>query len=400
MKSHVPVGLTLAFALGSVVVAVLPLPVSAADKEDSAGEIEKLVRQLGDQSFDRREEASRQLRGREDAIPALRKAAKSGDAEVARRAAELLDLYARKDFERLKALAKDGRVDEAVENLVRRKKWDDERACWQVMAELAGVLCEREKKAFGWASVPDNGTNPGRDFRRFEAARPSRKPPWMISEVGSIPERREQTDGFLIRVEEMTTGRNMNWGDSFLAVRGEVRIDQFSCSTLFAGSSVRGKCAFASLIVCDGDCSLKDGAQDSLIIARGDVRLGGMVRFCHIVSGGKVHYDRPANVEKTEAKENEPNLLGFVKFFDPTKIGIKVESAEGVVRVKEAEKGKAFAAAGLRADDLISSLGGDAVKDADQFRRLLRAKLAVEGETTFKVRRGDKVLEVPVKHKD
>jgi hypothetical protein len=400
MQWHLSLWLALAAAWAGLVVFGSSLPAPAADEKDSTAEIEKLIRQLGDEQFDKREEASRRLRGREDAIPALRRAAKFGDAETARRASELLDLYARRDFDRLTALAKDGRVDEVVEELVRRKKWDDERACWQVMAELAGALCDREKKAFGWASLPDNAPNPARDLRRFEAVRPRRKPLQMISEARAIPEKRDPSDGYLVRVEEMTTGRDMDWGDSFLVVSGDVRIDRISCSILFAGSSVRAKSAGLSLIFCDGDCFLENGARDSLIIARSDVRLGGNVKFCHIISGGKVRYDRPAGVEKTEAKENEPNPLGFVKFFDPAKIGIKVDSADGGVRVKEVEKGKAFAAAGLRADDLISSLNGDPVKDAEQFRRLLRAKLAVEGETVFKVRRGGKVLEVPVKYKE
>src|SRR5262249_22526409 len=120
----------------------------------------------------------------------------------------------------------------------------------------------------------------------------------------------------------------------------------------------------------------------------------------HIISCGEVQLARTHDVLDSKVAEKESNPLGFVTFFDPSKGGIKVEKADGGVRVKEAEKGKPFAAAGLRADDLITALDGEAVKDAEQFRRLLRAKFAVEGETVFKVRRSDKVLEVPVKHND
>ena len=49
---------------------------------------------------------------------------------------------------------------------------------------------------------------------------------------------------------------------------------------------------------------------------------------------------------------------------------------------------------------MVTALDGAAVKDAEGFRRLLRAKLALEGTTTFRVRRGDKTVEIPVPHKD
>jgi len=80
-------------------------------------------------------------------------------------------------------------------------------------------------------------------------------------------------------------------------------------------------------------------------------------------------------------------------------VGIKVATAGGALRVKEAEKGKPFAVAGIRADDIVAAIDGTAVKYAEAFRRLLRAKLAVEGEMIFQVRRGEEVLDIPVEHR-
>ena len=48
----------------------------------------------------------------------------------------------------------------------------------------------------------------------------------------------------------------------------------------------------------------------------------------------------------------------------------------------------------------MTALDGSAVRDAEGFRRLLRAKLAVEGTTTFHVRRDQKTMEIPITHKD
>jgi HEAT repeat protein len=62
---------------------------SAADKDKPAPsekqrreEIDKLIKQLNAEDFKLRESATRQLMKRDDALPALREAAKSEDAEV------------------------------------------------------------------------------------------------------------------------------------------------------------------------------------------------------------------------------------------------------------------------------------------------------------------------------
>ena len=165
-------------------------------------------------------------------------------------------------------------------------------------------------------------------------------------------------------------------------------------SVVFSGSSVG-----SSVIVCDGDFTARSVFK-CLVIARGTIRCDDGANDSHLISGGRVEFKHPERVHGSKVVEKEPKPLGFVTFFDPADVGIRVESAEGGVRVKEAEKGKAFAAAGLRADDLVTALDGEAVKDAESFRRLLRAKLAVEGTITFKVRRGDKAVEVAVPHKD
>jgi S1-C subfamily serine protease len=48
----------------------------------------------------------------------------------------------------------------------------------------------------------------------------------------------------------------------------------------------------------------------------------------------------------------------------------------------------------------LAFIDGEAVKDSESFRRLLRRKLAEEKDAVFKVRRGEKTLEVPIRFKD
>src|SRR4051812_5279559 len=72
-------------------VLLLPLlPVAAADPPDDK-EIARLIKQLGDDDFARRQEAARRLeRIGEPALEALDRARTSDDAEVSRRAAAIV----------------------------------------------------------------------------------------------------------------------------------------------------------------------------------------------------------------------------------------------------------------------------------------------------------------------
>jgi hypothetical protein len=374
-------------------------------------EIEKLIAQLGSDSFAVRERATQQLKQREDAIPALRQALKSPDGEVARRAAAILDFFAQQEkkraFARLAALAKNGQVDQAIETLVRHPQWDDEDACWQVLFELAGRLLDLEWKEFARVSLrwtqPGAGGHIG-DFREYRDQLKDRLRVVAVSRLTLDLDKNLRGEGslrFVVRAEEIEGGDD--FGGSFVTSSGRVGRHRISRSVLFAGGSVELAGVSNSLIVCDGDFTATS-IEDSLIIARGDVRPLIDVKDSRIITGGSVRplvkrlLGEPAINSKV--KEKETNPLGFVTFFDPAKVGIKVEKADGGLRVKEAGKDKPFARAGLRADDFVVAVDGDTVKDPEVFRRLLRAKLAVEGELLLKVRRGEQTLELRVPCKE
>jgi tetratricopeptide (TPR) repeat protein len=72
----------------------LVLPAEEPAKPPSKADIQKLVQQLGDNDFDKREEASKKLWEIGEATePLLQEATKSDDVEVSRRARELLDKF-------------------------------------------------------------------------------------------------------------------------------------------------------------------------------------------------------------------------------------------------------------------------------------------------------------------
>src|SRR5262245_61500856 len=67
---------------------------------DRKADIKQWIVQLASRDFRVREAAQRRLLDREDAIPALRQALSSSDAEVRRRVTEVLDGFARKTAQR------------------------------------------------------------------------------------------------------------------------------------------------------------------------------------------------------------------------------------------------------------------------------------------------------------
>jgi hypothetical protein len=392
---------------GAVAQALIAHPCSAGEPTRSDREIDRLIGQLGNPSFELREAASRRLTEREDAVPALRRALKSPDAEVARRAREILKALAGKEEARSLAktaeLAKHGAVDQAIERLVRREKWGDESGCWQVMADLEAKLKDLERQTYGHASAPAPPSLTDTD--PFAIAMEQH-----LEVVVSRPIAQKTLNGHLFRwAEEVWKGRAVLRAEGITkghaigglcALSGDIKVSRLG-GTVFAGGSIEALIIGSALIVCDGDVTILGGDLDqSLVIARGTVRCGSRTRNSRIISCGEVVCKHPESIRDSKVVQNEPKPLGFVTFFDPADAGIKVEKAESGVRVKEAAKGKRFAVAGLRADDLVTAIDADAVKDYEGFRRRLRAKLAVDAEMTLKVRRADQTLELRVPARD
>jgi S1-C subfamily serine protease len=152
--------------------------------------------------------------------------------------------------------------------------------------------------------------------------------------------------------------------------------------------------------VCDGDVKVGANAINCFIIARGNVTYAIKASDSWIISSGSVRLSL-ADVDKTaKGKEKERTPLGFVKFFDPASIGVAVESADGVLRVKTVAAAKSFGRAGLRLGDQIIALDDTKVDSPESFRRALRTKLALADKLVVKVRRADRVLEIAVTCKD
>ncbi len=139
-----------------------------------------MIEKLGSDRFELREEATRALMEREEAAAALQKALTSTDAEVRRRAADLLVALrpkrARHALARGRALGKEGRVVEMVDRLVYWKEWDTAGEGWEALTRFAGTLLECTAGDLGPPRPPDFqriARFPAGDFRRYvEACHP------------------------------------------------------------------------------------------------------------------------------------------------------------------------------------------------------------------------------------
>jgi hypothetical protein len=313
---------------------------------------------------------------------------------VVRRATRIINEITRREenaaYSKLTEFARRGEIDRLVELLVRRPKWEDEDACWQVVTELSGKLFDLEKKTYRRTSFPSPGGLPVGDFRRYvQLSRPQRV---AGSRVALKPGR------FVVRAEHITSGKSIA-SASLLASSRSTRVHgEFTLGLVLAGGPVEVESMVCSIVVCAGGCKARRDVRGCLIIARGDVEFSGDVAGCHIVTSGSVIFAPGKMRHENKVQEHEPNPLGFVKWFDPARVGVTVEAAAGGVRVKAA--GKSFAAAGLRAGDLVTAIDGEVVKSPDEFRLLLRAKLADGGKMAFTVRRAGQDLKIPVRCKD
>jgi hypothetical protein len=388
---------------GAVWIAPSFSPGASDEPARAAQEIDELVRQLGSEDFATREEATRRLMTREDAVPALRKALRSPDQEVARRAAKVLEALHHKEdkrvLARLQELGRNGEADQAAELLVRRQNWEDEEAAWQVMTALAGKVVDLSQNEFGAnGRVPSVEHLPAGDFRRWADE--------MHAEVQTtgrvaLDRKKARLAGFVVRAADISVVDSI--GSSLLVAAGSLRApaatDQsqlIGTSVIIAGGSVEVHHISGCVIVSDGDVTARDGIFECVILARGDVRCPGFVRNSRIVTSGSVHLAQEKNANGMKVKEKEGTPLGFVKFFDPARAGVTVSQAEGGVRVTAVKEGRPFARGGLQPDDLILALDGTAVEGPESFRRLLRTALAEGGNMVLKVRRAARTLDIRV----
>jgi S1-C subfamily serine protease len=155
-----------------------------------------------------------------------------------------------------------------------------------------------------------------------------------------------------------------------------------------------------SVIVCDGDVTVTGrNVTRSLVVARGNITLNGWTNLSVLIAGGKVTVEDKSQPKRdaylSVIREDEPNPLGFITFFELTRVGLTVKVADGAVAVEKVSANSACAKAGVKVGDVILEAGGKKAADAESLRRLLRDALAI-GDATVKLKRGNETLSLKV----
>jgi hypothetical protein len=394
----------------------------------SQRKIERLIEDLGSDRFEIREAATHTLREMDEATCALYKARRSPDPEVRQRVEGILLALERKralrGLARAKALGKAGRAVEAADRLAKWGKWDATGAGWESLTQFADRAIVNTARYFPpVGSFRQNPNFPAGEFRRFA----NLVHPKDISErkididIGDEPPRNQkeregrllikETGGrLLLRGEEVSLrGRIIPFGLStgIVAASGDVQLMSAFDSVIVTGGDVKNITLLRRcILVCDGDVELLEPpTANSLIIARGKVTcLRGKLTKCMVRSGRSLRF---LDGKTIDLKDDTPDPLAFVKFFELSDVGLTVsdrdqkeEPIQDGVLLKDVGKDSPFAS-GLRAGDMVTALDETKIASREVFRRHLRRKLGGGGPIlTFTVRRSGKSLEVPIPIKD
>jgi hypothetical protein len=382
--------------------AVLACGVAAGDEpppgKGGDDEIDRLIRQLGSDDFDAREEATRRLADRDDALTKLREAAKSADGETKQRAEKLVAAITRrleeKAFPGLVAEVNKGGLDRFIDQMATRKGFATPER-WELAYQLARAAAARASKLGG-----KEFRAPELDLSKMAVLAAS--PPAGPSDAKVLLEGGDRGDGETVAGCLLISGGPL--AEQIVAVQGSV---------VFVNGDIKGCGSVSeSVVVCNGEIGYVNEVRNSVLVATGgfagstgadgcffDVRsVGG-----HTRSRDNVY----VNLKEVAAKRSERNQfipteegpLRMFKFFDPASMGLAVSAADGWVKVDEVRGGTPFAKAGFAEGDLVLGLGKGPFASPEHFRRFLRRRGAGD-EAVFKVQRGDRVVELKVEFAD
>jgi hypothetical protein len=184
---------------------------------------------------------------------------------------------------------------------------------------------------------------------------------------------------------------------SAMVSRGAVTGDDLRYCVLVANGNVDVRGVEQSVVVADGDLTLRGAVRQSVVIARGDIRVFGALRSS-VVAGGRVISIHPWALGR-EAAGRAPdhnhtyrggvtNAFGLVRFTSAAELGVEVVSElGGSVRVAASVPGGLFPQRAFRPGDELLRVGDAPLASAREFRRLVRDAAAVGREVVVSARR-------------
>lgn len=380
----------------------------------------EFVAKLSDPSEKVRAEAAAVLKGRVDALPWLRRAARSADEDTAKRAADLLAPSEKKRQEVVVKAIDAGLRDGCIDLLTEwHHYWQPEKKedLWSVgpRAAKSGMdLLAKTCRPAAWkrfqdlVADDDAGVDP-KNYRFHDGPCPARFE--AGDTIWSI-----RTDRLLgppnrIRfasAEGASLGSHT--GGHFL-VLGRVGASRLDYVFLACDGPVRhlanpqdskkptfdlGVSAEMSVIVCRGNYTA-NGLRDSVLLVDGDIDLtGSMPRDCLIRASGEIRLPKGFKPDNCTIEAHAKNATAPYKFFEVADLGLSVADDEEGLVVTGVKAGTPFGDCGLAKGDLIRAIDDAPAGHAEALRKAVRRALVRQGDCLLTITRGDKTHDVPV----
>ncbi len=195
-------------------------------------------------------------------------------------------------------------------------------------------------------------------------------------------------------------------GGNLIVSRGNVTAaSAIGKSLILANGDISAKTnIYGSVLVCDGDVNVTAARiHNCVVVARGNITAAEGADTSVLMAGGKVRLGKelPTNrITYNVIVEGEPNTLGITFFELLDSLGVMVKVVyRNVIVTNYKTKGKfataGFAAACVQIGDVITEVNGKKPDNAESLRRLLRDALAI-GDATVTLKRNDKTETVKV----
>jgi len=369
-----------------------------------------LVAGLSDPSEKGRDESSTALRNRADALPWLRRVAKSADKDTARRAVALLAPHEQKRQEfvpkAIDVCIQEGRIDLLTEwhQYWRPKSTDD---LWPIgrQATKAGLelyaKVRHPKEAKYFERVLDVV---GGKLRAHDG-------PWVATNSsGTWNIRTDHCDDCPSQVSFASIdGRiwmgNVQWG-RFL-VLGSVRAHTLQNVFLVFDGDIWhrndaddrpfGVRTMGSVVVCRGNFHARD-AGSAVLLVDGDIDLTGssIIKSCLIRATGEIRVPPNVAPDNCTIEAHAKNATAPYKFFELSDVGFSLADDEEGLVVTSVKADTPFGNCGIAKGDLVLAIDDLPAGGSEEFRKAVRRAVVRQGDCLITVVRGGKTLDLPV----
>lgn len=365
------------------------------DNDSTAALIEKLA----SPRFAEREDATKKLSLREDALPHIRRALKSSNPEIARRAKVILAAIEHRTLDKFLGYGRDGRIDLLCEYLASRQSDADREKIWQGVIDIGVQMLQRARPQAKPPPAWEEKKLPGSSFREFLKSRPE----FITDET--TPESVPEPAFLTVRRDGRIGGAEID--RSLIVTAGPVHVQgHLFSSIVFSCGDVKADYQLSRCyVVADGDVHAYH-LIDNVIAARGNLHVKRVFSETNTTAhiGGRLILE-PSRIKgksplKAKLDERPKSFalkaacrrpLGFVRFFETSDVGIELTGTK-VVALNAASP---LRKAGLLVGDMLLAIDGKEAKDAESIRRMLRRAL-IQQEGRVTVKRGQKKLNLQV----